>query len=318
MLILPPRKDHVLKQLEALIPRLSSKSPDYHTLEQQLWKERSGYSGEKSLLYYLDLVDDQEANIIFNCRLPIANHYFQIDCLYLTPRYAVIIEVKNLRGIIYFNQANQMIQIWENVEKPYQDPIRQVNEQRLKLNKVLAQIGYSSLPIHTLVAFTNRNVILNLSKPCPTRITSEQLATRLRDFHKQHQKMIYPQQQLNDLAMTLKQMHCPRKTSIIDKYQIEKSLIKTGIQCSNCQSFDMTRQSGTWLCPQCHFSDKNAHIQALTDYALIYGPTITNKEARSHLNITSRHIANRLLKSENIRQVNQTNHTTYDLSNLID
>ena len=318
MLILPPRKDSYLKQLEVLLPRLSPKCLDYQTLDQQLRKELSGYFGEKSLLYYLDIADYKDALILFGSRFPLDGYYFQIDCLYLTTRFALIIEVKNHRGEIFFNEAGQMLQTWDGQTKPYQNPVNQVDEQRLKFRKLLLQLGFDDLPIHTMVAFTNQNVILNLAQPCQTRMVSEKVPNRLRQIHHQHKKVIYSQQKLMQLALNLKQLHTPREISILEKYNIAQSMIRSGVQCSNCNEFGMIRQIGTWYCPRCQQFNQDAHLKALADYALIHSPLITNKEARKQLNITSRGIANRLLKNKNIRQTNTTSHAKYDLSKLID
>lgn len=317
LLVLPPRKDPYLKQLEVLLPRLSPKCPDYQMLDQQLRKELSGYLGEKSLLYYLDIADHNDALILFGGRFSLDGHYFQIDCLYLTTRFAVIIEVKNHRGEISFNEAGQMLQTWKGQTKPFQNPINQVDEQRIKFRKLLLRLRADDFPVHTIVAFTNQNVILNLSGACQTRMVSEKVPNRLRQIHQQHEKVICSQQKLMQLAIKLKQLHTPRKISILEKYNIEQAMVRRGVQCLNCHEFGMVRQNHNWYCRRCRRFDRDAHIQALIDYALINEPFITNKKARLLLNISSRHVTNRLLKNENIRQMGTTNQTKYDLSKLI-
>lgn len=50
----------------------------------------------------------------------------------------------------------------------------------------------------------------------------------------------------------------------------------------------MDRKFGYWLCPKCKHQGKNDHIHALNDYYLLIGDTITNKQARDFLMLTSR------------------------------
>lgn len=318
MFILPPRKDPFLIQLEALLPRLSTQHPHYHSFDQQLRRELSGFLGEKSLRYYLEIIDDPDALVLFGTRLLSDRSYFQIDCLYFTPRFATIIEVKNHRGEISFNQAGQMIQTFKHQTNSYGHPIIQANEQRLKLKKLLHQLGIDNFPIEMLVTFTNQNAILNLDKPCKIRITSEQLPERLRYLSKKHSTQLLSKAKLKNLTLQLKQLHTPRQASILQKYKVNRSMITRGVDCPACGRFGMTRHLQKWYCQSCKLFDRTAHIRALADYALIHGPLITNSQARSYLKVSSRHVINRLLKSEAISRTNTTNRTKYDLSKLIE
>ncbi|RIW33557.1 hypothetical protein D3H55_10730 [Bacillus salacetis] len=57
----------------------------------------------------------------------------------------------------------------------------------------------------------------------------------------------------------------------------------------------MKRERGKWLCPTCKITSKRAHLQALHEYFLLLGPTITNSKAREFLQITSLIVAGNLL-----------------------
>ncbi|WP_408007220.1 hypothetical protein ACJROX_21355 [Pseudalkalibacillus sp. A8] len=75
----------------------------------------------------------------------------------------------------------------------------------------------------------------------------------------------------------------------------------------------MKRIHGKWICPICRATSKNAHFQALHDYALLINPTITNKELRKFLHIDSEAVANYILKSLNLDYRGNTKERIYYL-----
>lgn len=64
----------------------------------------------------------------------------------------------------------------------------------------------------------------------------------------------------------------------------------------------------------CNRENSNAHIQAIKDYELLIGPTISNAELRKFLKIKSSHVAKRLLQSLNLPTTGTKKGTQYNLS----
>jgi hypothetical protein len=59
----------------------------------------------------------------------------------------------------------------------------------------------------------------------------------------------------------------------------------------------MVRKNKVWLCPHCLFHAKNVHQNALLDYFLLIKSSITNKEFRDFLGISSTKTASNLLST---------------------
>jgi hypothetical protein len=75
----------------------------------------------------------------------------------------------------------------------------------------------------------------------------------------------------------------------------------------------MIRKQTSWLCVKCSNLDKKAHVQAINDYFHLIAPTITNKQARDFLNITSPRLAQYLLNSMSLIQSGYGKGTSYSL-----
>ncbi|MED3708146.1 hypothetical protein P4502_02715 [Peribacillus frigoritolerans] len=94
--------------------------------------------------------------------------------------------------------------------------------------------------------------------------------------------------------------HIDADFSILERYNLtEKDLIK-GVICENCKGNKLFRRHGTWICPLCQLSSKKAHIPALRDYFYLLGSTITNRQLRDFLSISSSSSATRILQSLNL------------------
>lgn len=70
-----------------------------------------------------------------------------------------------------------------------------------------------------------------------------------------------------------------------------------GVQCPACEAFGMDYHQGKWTCKECGHKTADAHTQALKDFFLIYGPTITSKQFRDFMKIKSSSTAKRILLS---------------------
>ncbi|WP_400248128.1 nuclease-related domain-containing protein [Niallia sp. JL1B1071] len=87
-----------------------------------------------------------------------------MDVLILHAKYALIIEVKNIIGELYFDtDLHQMIRIKGEEKEAFPDPILQVNRLKRQLKSWLAVNQFPDIPIYPLVVFSNTKSILRLS-----------------------------------------------------------------------------------------------------------------------------------------------------------
>lgn len=85
--------------------------------------------------------------------------------------------------------------------------------------------------------------------------------------------------------------HSPYLIDILAKYGIPLSDINPGVRCPECNFIPMLRVSANWHCPNCKITSKSAHTNAVYDYLLLNNHSITNKQARDFLQISSRRVA---------------------------
>ena len=136
-MILKERKIPLLiLKTEALLRRLPAHHPKIPIINEELNKRLAGYKGEASLDFPLDFLDSKEYIILHDLRLPDSDRFFQIDTLILTKKFALILEVKNITGILHFDTVyNQLIRIKNGKEQVFPCPLIQVNRQASQLRR---------------------------------------------------------------------------------------------------------------------------------------------------------------------------------------
>ncbi|UOQ86624.1 NERD domain-containing protein [Gracilibacillus salinarum] len=286
------QKSYYLMQLEALVHRLKLQNITQQ-LDAALGKERSGYIGENKLPYYLSL-DSEEKILLYGLRIPWHDHFFQIDCLTIYLNKIFIIEVKHMKGKLSLNEADQLVQeVDENMIEVFDHPLIQAQVQQQKLEAVLHMHNLQHPPIYSLVVFTHPKA--NLQFQHPDMITAQQLPIRLKSLLRSSDSSSYSISHLKKIAVFLTKHHRDRKVNTLEKFGIPPKQVIRGVFCPNCQQVKAKRIHGTWQCPKCGLKDKTMHIHALRDWAYIFGPTITNKQARYFLEINSIHVVRRLM-----------------------
>lgn len=309
-------KTIVLQQLQALLPRYAQRDKTYEQLLSIYKRENAGDMGESSLTYYLRLADINDAFVIYGIRLREPNGYFQIDVLVLTPKVCFVIEVKNITGNITINESGQMIRSDKGSSDTFPHPMIQANIQARHLEFFLKQLNHRALPIHPMVVFTHPNVILDGKFTNDDILVSQQLLDRIHQVYHSYHQIIEKPSRLKVLAQQLKSKHEPRKADIIDKYEINRNMVRNGVWCPSCKKTIMNRYYGYWYCPTCEHKDRVAHIKALREYVLLFGDTITAKQAAEFLGIDSVHIARRLLLKTGAKILGNKKSATYHLDTI--
>src|SRR5690625_2259981 len=314
-IILPLEKTELHRQAEVLVRRYKGRDSIFDEVDGIYGRESAGYHGEKQLDYYLQLSDLKDSYSLAGLRLKGEEYHFQIDRLLLTPSICFLIESKNLKGKLHLNEQGQLIQDTSEKEIVYDNPYTQVKLQEKQLKQVLKQLGYSNLSIHPLVVFTNRNAILDLGGS-PDLITAQQLTLRI-DHLLKNRESTFTASQIKKLAYQFLKNHTLRKVNLIERWKISPAAIQTGVGCPDCRKGIMVRVHNSWRCVTCRLKDDKAHIQALADYAILYGPLITNKVARHFLQVDERSTIYRLLTKMNLPTTGTGKATQYNLEKII-
>jgi ribosomal protein L37AE/L43A len=315
----PPIK--ILK-LYALLRRIIPNHPLKHDIEAELMKLEAGYKGEVSLDYHLSFLPETEYLVLHNLRLSYKTFFFQIDTLILHTNFILILEVKNIAGEIYIDtHFNQLIRTRGGHSEIFPDPILQAYKQRDKLHNWLMSKNFPSMPIEYRVILTNsRTFIKNTSQDQLVHnqlIRSERLVEVIKNLTTKYQKQIMTTKEMNKIANRLIKFHIPQDSDVLSQFRLSKVELQPGVYCTKCHSLSMERSNGTWKCSICLIKQKDAHINALCDYALLIDNTISNKELRSFTKLTSLSTAARLLSLLDLPYTGTTKDRRYFITPLI-
>ncbi|WP_027965246.1 nuclease-related domain-containing protein [Halalkalibacillus halophilus] len=303
-----------LLQYAALERNLQCTHPLYETVTNHLSMYRAGYFGEKSLDYYLSF-DDFPYEKVDSCRLYNGQHHFQMDKLLIFPQFILLIEIKNYTDQITFDhEFGTLIQTKsDGTEKPYQDPLAQIQNQEYNLQNWLERRIPNVPPIEKLIVFVNKNVNLKRSAALrldPRIITGYLFPSHLRKLHSKYSErpsIIDPEYVSN----LLKKENQPLNIRALDRLSISESELFKGVKCFICLKNLMNYSKGVWRCTNCSGKGRENHIEALKDYFLLVDNTITNAQARNWLGIDSFHSARRILNSANLTREGNSSSTKY-------
>lgn len=320
LIVKPIEYPYRVLQLESLLSRIKVNHPTISLINQDYQWKLAGYRGEKAVDFPLSFLPDDDYFILHDLRLWDGKHFFQIDVLILHAKYALILEVKNIVGELYFDtDLHQMIRIKGKEKEAFPDPILQVNRLKRQLKGWLAVNQFSDIPIYPLVVFSNTKSILRLS---PTQITIfkntvihkeylPELIPKLTDSYKT--TFLQPDER-KKLIKLLKRKHTPLDTEILHKYQVDKKDIITGVKCAYCNQFLMQKHMQHWYCPKCEHKENHVLIPNLKDYYFLFGEKITNSQLRTFLQIDSIYTASRLLAKLNLKVTGSGKKTVHHLS----
>ena len=308
----------LILKLEALLRRIPTTHPKHPLIKENLAKRNSGYKGELSLNYPLSFLNEKEYFIFHDLRLNISNHYFQIDTLVISQKFILIIEVKNITGTLFFDQEfHQLIRTHNGEEMVFPDPITQLKRQMLQLKQWLASKQIPAIPIVQLIVVSHPNAIIRTSPKHQSLnqivVNRDYLSTRINQIERTYQKVALSSKDIKKINRILLREHVPFNISVLDQYEIKSTEVVKGVVCSSCSQLPMIRVHGSWYCEHCQLNIKEAHLQALKDYNLLYGSKISNKSAREFLKISSPFLASRILRSMNLSCSGSKKSKTYEL-----
>ncbi|MCM3574094.1 NERD domain-containing protein [Mesobacillus subterraneus] len=304
-----------IKINDAIQRRLPVNHPKLPEVLQDSMKIRAGHKGEEALDYYTSLLHEDEFHIFQGLRLKTGQSHFQIDSLLLSPSFALIIDSKNMAGILTFHSHfNQMERTFNDKTDIYEDPILQVKRHRLLLIKWLKDHSFPQIPIEYLVFSSNPATALRnpsndqevYQRVCPPG----KIIFKIEEFISRYKKELLSIKEFKRLSKLLLKSDIPAG-SHLHQFKIDSSEYLTGVQCPSCSKYAMEWYSGTWNCPLCRRTAKNAHNQALGDYFLLINDTITNQQLRKFLHIHSPKLATKLLSKSNLKCHESTRRSCY-------
>ncbi|CAH0347314.1 nuclease-related domain-containing protein [Bacillus sp. CECT 9360] len=303
-------------KLEALLRRLPLQHPKRVLAERDLAKRNAGFKGEESVDIRFNSLPEKEYFIFHDLCLNNGTYNFQMDSLIISRNFALITEVKNIAGTLYFDRTfNQLIRILNDKEEGFPDPILQMKRQQRELVSWLEDEKFTTLPTEYLVIISNPSTLIKLksgySREYEKIIHSADLENKIKELENKYSKEAISQKEFKKLSRILLREHSPHDPNILDIYSIPREDILTGVICPTCSHFPIIRKKGFWLCPSCNTASEDAHIQGVRDYFLLIKPSLTSAELRKFLHVDSRHTATRILKSMELSSEGAPKNRTY-------
>lgn len=293
--------------LEALKSRLPYRHKVYHKLVEDLAYKQKGFDGEKAVDRYTASLPQNNFTTLYDVYLKNKRSSFQIDTLIISPHCIYVIEIKNYVGTVTFDFIlNQFTREYNGKVEGFRNPITQATTNKSLLTEWLTYHNILDIPIYTLVTISDPSTII--------KIIPED-----RDVSHELMHGEYMPQQVMKIDRELKgnrhgYLHQKVGALILGecrlfdfdykrKYGINSMELLSGVQCPGCGRLGMQRGYKYWKCMHCGVTDKNAHIQAMHDYLLLTSPWMSNFECMQFLQVQSRHLVSRLLKTSNLSYV---------------
>ncbi|WP_168412913.1 hypothetical protein [Bacillus salacetis] len=115
----------------------------------------------------------------------------------------------------------------------------------------------------------------------------------------------------------MKKNHRAPVVDVLKKYGIKSEELIRGVKCPHCSYISCKRVYGMWKCRKCGGDLKSAHVDAIKDYALLFGTDVANGSLRCFLGVESGTTVNRILTSLNLPSRGMRRWEIYSLKKLI-
>jgi hypothetical protein len=301
--------------LQALVRRLHPSHPRFTTLQQELKIKEAGDFAEHYILKELEKLPQlSDCHIFHNVMLPTVLP-MQIDILVITSSGIIILEIKNIRGTVHFkNDPRQLIRTLDTGEiQVFTHPEIQLEQYIQAMHHFLSKQDIV-IPIYGATVFPFNNVEIHREGEGLPIVMGRELPMYLH-------RLIAKNEGIATTEITniiLSQLQHRKPYPLCRYYQIDPNVLQRGVFCENCGHFGMEKLKRTWLCQRCQHQCTDAHIQALKDYYMLVGDTITNRDCREFLKIECKHVTKRLLKKTLQPSCNSGKLTKYNLSCLLE
>lgn len=305
-----------LAGLQSLIRRLSPTHEKYRFIQEELYKVRAGYGGEQEYDRCMNEVrPDFSYAILHDLSLQQSGIHFQIDSLFIAPDRIIITEVKNIadRIIVKANPTQFLKETKTGARAVFRNPIAEVERKIHFLTGWLQEKGIE-LPVTGLIAFAHNNEILIEAPPTMPILPNYEAPAFFRELPIESADL--SEQDIQKLAHTLLTHHQDYDPfPLAARYGIRPEELKNGVLCPECPNEQATvREGNVWSCPLCGDKGRIPYEQAIKEYFMLVGKTLTNQKYCAFTGLTCRHTAKRLLSSPLLRKVGTRKATSYTLA----
>lgn len=294
---------------------MSAGHPILHVLSAKQASVEAGIGGEERVAEIFRKHSFPFEHHIFHDLSPSSDEKFQIDTFCMTPWSGVILEVKNIGGILEFKgNPPQLIRTRDDGHKDgFDSPVVQLERNCQLLNEWLRSRNIH-LPIYGAIVMAYPKQIVAVP-PAKTKLLFPNLIpSYIKSIPQQTKKLDHDTfNWLSGELINNHQIFIPKP--ICEAYDIPFGDFKTGVICDVCGRIGMIKTPRTWYCPNCKAKNNMAYQKALLEWFLIFKRQITNRECREFLKIDDIHTAKRILQSMNFQTEGTYRYRSYKLDN---
>ncbi|WP_346235307.1 nuclease-related domain-containing protein [Lysinibacillus telephonicus] len=300
MIVLERESSNKMIMLEILMRRLDEEDMDYEYFRNQYKTIKYGYEGEMH-------VDREWEEIIIPSKYYLfhnfeteneVKHSHQIDTIFASQNFILLLEIKNIGGRINFDQKKHqfMRTRLDGTKDGYSNPVNQI-ERHVRFFKRIFMKWEIALPIEYAIILTQPSTVIGDTPNNAAIFHVSGLQTYVYNLFAKYQKNQISPHKLEILKNYLLAI---RKRKIWDP-KIDKNKLRKGVLCKACNYKSVMRfEHGNFICPMCKAKNKDALYEALYDYRHLHSEWITNYDLRNYLNIGSRFAVKRLVSNLNL------------------
>lgn len=304
---------HYLDALYGLIQRLPMSNPKRQELVSEYNRIKAGNIGEKVVMDSLEQLQLPYNFYIFhNLSLKLESH-IQIDILILTTYYAFVFEVKNIKGVIELrDNPSQLVRTLSDGEVHiFKSPEPQLDEYIYQLQNFFLNHNIN-IPVYGAIIFPFTSSFIKQSSNKNTVLLKNEIKPFLRKIGTKLESVT--NKELEYLTSFILANHKEfNPYPLMERYNIPREDILSGVFCNKCNRLGMKRISHYWICPSCYSKSSKAHEKAIYDYLTIINNKISNAECREFLKIKSADQSYRMMTNMNLIKIGKKSGVKYML-----
>lgn len=302
---IPPKEIQVYKRAQHRFPL---NHPYAREFSSKLKSMEAGYYGESYVDHFLHQMEFPKNHHIFKgLHLTLGpESYLQIDTLIVTKKYIAILEIKNIKGKVYFQKnPKQLVRELDGEFSTYKCPEQQILRHSTKLKRLLTKLNID-IPIENRIvfAFSSTHIVTPPEKVIV--LMACDISNHLDELNQLPD--VISNSKFNRLINSLTSLETEYfPIPFAENMRFDWNTLKTGLYCSNCE-IQLTTQH---RCPGCKKSRKVLWKLAIEEWFFLCKSTISNKECVQFLELKDKYAATYLLKSLQLESQNKNKYRRY-------
>ena len=257
-----------LAGLAALNSRISRSNNMFHRIEAEYKNRRGGFAGEMRVDKFLEELEMKMPYFILNdLHLQVGKKNVQIDTILIHPNFILVMEIKNMRGELYFDKKTGQFYRKNDLGKKegMRNPEAQLNRSTNAVNIFLQDSGFGGISDGVIVLVSRAGIVMQESEKWKT-VTLDYLIEFIETMESRTQRVISDEKCRQLAYMLVNENRKERLSGMAADYNISAAEIKKGVRCPKCHRIPMVRKHSRWHCGNCGGECRTAHLATLQEY----------------------------------------------------